>query len=74
MTSRTPSTVRRNPLAPVSGATERANAQEIATTNGSGGEMNAQPEVSRIEIQTSDPNIRIIWLTPATETPAQPLK
>ena len=33
----------------------------------------AQPEVSRIEIQTSDPNIRIIWLSPKIEA-AQPLK
>ncbi|HEY1404130.1 MAG TPA: zf-HC2 domain-containing protein [Pyrinomonadaceae bacterium] len=35
---------------------------------------NAPPEFSRIEIQTSDPNIRIIWLSSGTEDTARPLK
>jgi len=73
-TRRTPSTAGRNPLAPPADATDRANAKEIAALAGSGGETSAQPEVSRIEIQTSDPNIRIIWLSPNREDPAQPLK
>jgi hypothetical protein len=40
----------------------------------SGATTAAQPGVSRIEIQTSDPNIRIIWLSPGTEDPAGTLK
>jgi hypothetical protein len=47
-------------------------AGEIATGNG---ETQAATEVSRIEIQTSDPNIRIIWLSPKPEDAiTQPLK
>ena len=71
---RAPSLARRNPLAPPppDAATERAGATEIA---GAGDVKNAQQsEVSRIEIQTSDPNIRIIWLSPATEESARPLQ
>jgi hypothetical protein len=46
-------------------------AEEIAINRS---ETNAAAEVSRIEIQTSDPNIRIIWLSPRPDDPAQPLK
>jgi|GEM_PF-1403572 len=58
--------------APAVAATARANAAEVAAANGGG--TNARPEVSRIEIQTSDPNIRIIWLSAGAEDPARPLK
>ena len=70
---RAPSLAGRNPLAPppAPAATKRAGATEIA---GAGDVKNAQPEVSRIEIQTSDPNIRIIWLSPAMEESARPLQ
>lgn len=71
-TSRTPSTARQHPHALNVAATERAHAQEINA--GDGGANNASPEVSRIEIQTSDPAIRIIWLSPRAEDPARPLK
>jgi hypothetical protein len=30
------------------------------------------PEVTRIEIQTADPNIRIIWLTPKPQDATNP--
>jgi hypothetical protein len=77
-TPRTPSTARRNPLAPTVAAivaTTRKNAGEMAATRGGvDGATAAQPEVSRIEIQTSDPNIRIIWLSPQTGDTARPLK
>jgi hypothetical protein len=62
----------RNPPAPIVAATARANAGEVAAAKGGG--ANARPEVSRIEIQTSDPNIRIIWLSAGAEDPARPLK
>ena len=62
---------RRNPLAPpVAAPGERK--EEIATS--SNGVTNAAPEVSRIEIQTSDPNIRIIWLSPKPDAVTEPLK
>ena len=32
----------------------------------------AEGEVSRIEIQTADPNIRIIWLTPQKQEEPKP--
>jgi len=63
---------RRNPPAPIVVATAQANVVEMAAAVG--GETYAQPEVSRIEIQTSDPNIRIIWLSPVAEDTARPLK
>jgi len=65
----------RNPLAPDTGGTKQATSpQELATgSSGGGGAATAQTEVSRIEIQTSDPNIRIIWLSPVTDS-ASPLK
>lgn len=68
----TPSHARRNPLAPIVAATAE-HAEEVAS-GGAGGETNAAHEVSRIEIQTSDPNIRIIWLSPKPDGVAQPLK
>ncbi|HEY9402589.1 MAG TPA: zf-HC2 domain-containing protein [Pyrinomonadaceae bacterium] len=58
--------------APATPSTTQANAGEMAVRDGGG--TNARHEVSRIEIQTSDPNIRIIWLSPGAEDPAQPLK
>ncbi|MCA1564518.1 MAG: zf-HC2 domain-containing protein [Acidobacteria bacterium] len=77
--ARTPSNARRNPLAPAVAAVAaaRGKAGEIAATSGGGGGDGGtapQPEVSRIEIQTSDPNIRIIWLSPHAEDAARPLK
>ena len=67
----TPSHVKRDPPAPVV-ATNAENAEEIV----SGGATGEAAEVSRIEIQTSDPNIRIIWLSPRPDADAvaQPLK
>jgi hypothetical protein len=62
----------RNPPAPATLATAQANAGEMGVRDGGG--ANARHEVSRIEIQTSDPNIRIIWLSPGAEDPARPLK
>lgn len=64
--------VKRNPRAPVVAAPDEHTA-EIATIN-SGGATDAAPEVSRIEIQTSDPNIRIIWLSPRPDAVTEPLK
>jgi hypothetical protein len=55
-----------------SAATTRAVVTESAGAGG--GVTNTQPEVSRIEIQTADPNIRIIWLLPATGDATRPLK
>jgi hypothetical protein len=73
-TGHAPSHVKRNPHAPVVGAMPSAHtAAEIAATRAGVG-TSAPPEVSRIEMQTSDPNIRIIWLSPETEAPARPLK
>jgi hypothetical protein len=72
---RTPSHAGRNSPPPTAAAAPpRANASEIAVAGNSGVATDAPGEVSRIEIQTSDPNIRIIWLSPATEDAAQPLK
>ena len=34
--------------------------------------LGSKPEVSRIEIRTSDPNIRIIWLAPAQSRSSEP--
>jgi hypothetical protein len=79
-TQPTPTAAAQNPPAPAVVATaSRANAEEVAATNtttgaGGGAQTAAAPEVSRIEIQTSDPNIRIIWLSPPTEDPARPLQ
>ncbi|HKP72286.1 MAG TPA: zf-HC2 domain-containing protein [Pyrinomonadaceae bacterium] len=64
----TPPHVEQNLVASTNAATRRVVGQEIA-----GGEASAKPEVSRIEIQTSDPNIRIIWLAAKTDAP-EPLK
>jgi hypothetical protein len=72
VTSRAPSRVRRNsPALPVAAT---AQAEAIAAQGASGRAANALPEVSHIEIQTSDPNIRIIWLSPDTKDQARPLK
>ncbi|HEV7906440.1 MAG TPA: zf-HC2 domain-containing protein [Pyrinomonadaceae bacterium] len=71
-----PVRARRNPLAP-SVAAPGEHTEQIASSGGSSGDgtTNAAPEVSRIEIQTSDPNIRIIWLSPGPDADAaQPLK
>jgi hypothetical protein len=73
-TSRMPSIAGVDPPAPSVAATGRANAEEINAVAGDSRGTNAQPEVSRIEIQTSDPDIRIIWLTPKGEDPAHPLR
>lgn len=67
---RAPVRARRNPLAP----SERANAENPEEIARAGGATNEAAEVSRIEIQTSDPNIRIIWLSPKPDAVAQPLK
>jgi hypothetical protein len=73
-----PAHARLNPHAlDVAAASARANAGEIGDRGASGrafAAAPAAPEVSRIEIQTSDPNIRIIWLSPGTEDTARPLK
>jgi Putative zinc-finger len=69
-----PSHARRNPLAPTVAAPDERTG-EIARGGSHDGETSAAPEVSRIEIQTSDPNIRIIWLAPRPDDAvAQPLK
>lgn len=67
---RAPERAGRNPLALPERATAE-NPEEIARTGGATHEVT---EVSRIEIQTSDPNIRIIWLSPKPDAVAQPLK
>jgi len=63
----------RNSLAPDTGGTKQGTNQQELATGSSGGAVSAQTEVSRIEIQTSDPNIRIIWLSPVTDS-APPLQ
>ena len=68
-----PVRARRNPLAPVDAAPGERK-EEIASGNGSGSAPTVAPEVSRIEIQTSDPNIRIIWLSPKPDAATEPLK
>lgn len=72
----TPAHAKRNPPAPEIVAAPGEHAAEIArnSSGNSGGETTVAPEVSRIEIQTSDPNIRIIWLSPKPDAVAQPLK
>lgn len=70
----TPSNAGRNPRAPNSAGTSQAtNPRELATGSNGGTATTELTEISRIEIQTSDPNIRIIWLAPGTDS-AQPLK
>jgi len=68
----TPLLKKRNPLAP-DGIRQATNPQELATGGTGGTATTALTEVSRIEIQTSDPNIRIIWLAPGIDS-APPLK
>jgi hypothetical protein len=72
-----PSYAKRNPLATVAvanGGSATENAGEIAQESMRGGDgTTPAPEVSRIEIQTSDPKIRIIWLSPGPDA-VQPLK
>jgi hypothetical protein len=71
LTKHAPDHVQRNSLAPTIAATT-ANAAESARSSG---ETEAAHEVSRIEMQTSDPNIRIIWLSPKPDdATAQPLQ
>jgi hypothetical protein len=72
LTRHTPSGVKRNPLAPSVARTIRPKKEELAARSETTAEA-AQPEVSRIEIQTSDPNIRIIWLASKAEA-AEPLR
>jgi hypothetical protein len=72
--SRTPAAVARNTHAPTAAATARSSVGETAAARDGGEVTIAQPGVSRIEIQTSDPNIRIIWLSPDTKDPAGTLK
>lgn len=67
-----PLPVRRNSRAPIVSAPDKR-VEEIARSS-VGNVTNDAPEVSRIEIQTSDPNIRIIWLSPKPVDIAQPLK
>lgn len=75
MTGRTPATDARKPLVPATAATARKGVAEMAATGvGVSAGTIARPGVSRIEIQTSDPNIRIIWLSPDTGDPAGTLK
>ncbi|MDQ1560223.1 MAG: hypothetical protein QOD32_3283 [Pyrinomonadaceae bacterium] len=75
----TASHARRNPLAPSIAATGERVEESARSSNsssrssGGDGATDAAPEVSRIEIQTSDPNIRIIWLSPKPEPAEQPL-
>lgn len=79
---RAPSHAGRNPhdapavvvVAAATAATQRANARELAASGGRAGAAGAQPEISSIEIQTADPNIRIIWLSANTEDAVRPLK
>ena len=75
-TSHAPYQVKRNPHATVIAATltTRAAEEMAATLAGVRIGTSAPRGVSRIEMQTSDPNIRIIWLAPETEAPARPLK
>lgn len=61
-----------NPPAPVVAVPDERTG-EIAKSNGSAA-TNVAPEVSRIEIQTSDPNIRIIWLSPRPDAVTEPLQ
>ena len=70
-----PSHAQRDSRAPVVAAPDE-HTTEIASSNdnGSGGATIDAPEVSRIEIQTSDPNIRIIWLSPKPDAVTEPLK
>ncbi|HEY0082573.1 MAG TPA: zf-HC2 domain-containing protein [Pyrinomonadaceae bacterium] len=83
----TPSHTGINPAAPAVAAvataqalvTESAATSQAVVTAASGraaggGVTDTQPDVSRIEIQTADPNIRIIWLLPAAGDATQPLK
>jgi hypothetical protein len=72
--SQAPSTAGGNTRPVTFAVTGGANAEEISAGGGNGGATNAQREVSRIEIQTSNPDIRIIWLSPKPEDPAHPLK
>ncbi|HYO99881.1 MAG TPA: zf-HC2 domain-containing protein [Pyrinomonadaceae bacterium] len=71
LTKHTPSRVERNSLAPNLARRAQPNAEELAVRDVT---ETAESEVSRIEIQTSDPNIRIIWLSPRPDAVAQPLK
>jgi hypothetical protein len=48
----------------VDGAREASESAPTAVGSAPAAAANAAPEVSRIEIQTADPNIRIIWLAP----------
>jgi hypothetical protein len=68
-----PADAGRHPRSPVAAAPDKRK-EEIASSNSSGGETTLAPEVSRIEIQTSDPNIRIIWLSPRPDAATEPLK
>jgi hypothetical protein len=45
-----------------------------ATVGSTNAASQSAPEVSRIEIQTADPNIRIIWLTPQKSEAPNPEK
>ncbi|HZH90641.1 MAG TPA: zf-HC2 domain-containing protein [Pyrinomonadaceae bacterium] len=67
-------TAGQNPPATSDEATKRANAVEINAASVNESEPRAQLEVSRIEIQTSDPNIRIIWLSPVADNAPHLLK
>ncbi|HLL71030.1 MAG TPA: zf-HC2 domain-containing protein [Pyrinomonadaceae bacterium] len=71
-TKLTTSRGKRNSLAPHAAPRIQPNAGELAARDET--TTAAESEVSRIEIQTSDPNIRIIWLSPRPDAVAQPLK
>jgi hypothetical protein len=71
LAKRTPVHARRTPRTPFVVPDEFK--EQIARSS-VGSATDVAPEVSRIEIQTSDPNIRIIWLSPKPEDAvAQPL-
>ncbi|HJR05742.1 MAG TPA: zf-HC2 domain-containing protein [Pyrinomonadaceae bacterium] len=74
LTRRTPQRVKRNSPAPNVARATQANKEELAARGKTTTAEAAQSEVSRIEIQTSDPNIRIIWLAPKPDAVTQPLK
>ena len=60
------------PPSSANGAHEAGEAASSAAGVASPPAANAAPEVSRIEIQTADPNIRIIWLAPQQSEAPEP--
>jgi hypothetical protein len=61
---RTPEAMRQENSAPQNTGTAGSTvAQDTAQADGAAGDETTQQAVARMDIQTSDPNIRIIWLT-----------